>query len=75
MYTTKVNAAIGFTIAVVASLALFLQGDSNVLLNDDSMALIAGFVFLSILLGMIYWRRNMRQETISRRRRVETKRR
>ena len=75
MNTTKVNAVIGFTIVVAAGLALFLQGDSSVLLNDDSMALVAGFAFLSILSGMIYWRRNMRQETSFRRRRTATKKR
>jgi Na+/proline symporter len=75
MNTTKVNAAIGFTIVIVAGLALVLQGDSSVMLSDASMAIIAGFTFLSIILGMIYWRTGGQKETISHRRRAETNRR
>jgi hypothetical protein len=58
MNNTKVNALIGCVTLIVAGVALLLQGDKSLMLSENSMAMIAAFVFSSILLGLIYWWRS-----------------
>jgi len=65
MNTAKMNAAIGFVTVFAAGLLLYLQEDTKLMLPDVSSAWIAGFVFLSIVLGMIFWRNNNQRQNNS----------
>ncbi|MHC1746365.1 MAG: hypothetical protein AB9895_04490 [Negativicutes bacterium] len=65
MNTAKMNAAIGFVTVFAAGLLLYLQEDTKLMLPDVSSAWIAGFVFISIVLGMIFWRNNNQRQNNS----------
>ena len=76
MNTAKLNAAIGFITVFAAGLLLVSQEDAKLLLTDISSAWIAGFVFISIVLGMILWRNsNQQQENAFAKTRVKAKKR
>lgn len=75
MNTTKMNATIGFATVIVAGILLFFQEDANFRLSDVSSAWIAGFVFISIILGMIVWRTNTQNQSVSKPRQGRTKKR
>ncbi len=61
MNTTKMNALIGFATVIAAALLLLSQEDTRVGLSDGLSAWVAGFVFLSIVVGMVFWRNNSRR--------------
>jgi len=61
MNTTKMNALIGFATIFAAAILLLSQEDTKLWLSDISSAWVAGFVFLSIVVGMIFWRNSSRQ--------------
>jgi len=65
MNTAKMNAAIGFITVFAAGLLLYLQEDTKLMLPDVSSAWLAGFVFISIVLGMIFWRNNNQRQVHS----------
>ncbi|MBP1763821.1 MAG: hypothetical protein H6Q65_879 [Firmicutes bacterium] len=67
MNTTKMNAFIGFATVIAAGLLLLSQEDTKVGLSDSSSAWVAGFVFLSIVVGMVFWRNNSRRTLTSSR--------
>jgi len=70
------NAAIGLITVFAAGLLLFSQEDTKLMLSDISSAWLAGFVFMSILLGMILWRNNnQHQANSSVKTRIRTKKR
>lgn len=62
MNTAKMNAAIGFVTIFAAGLLLYLQEDTKLMLPEVSMAWIAGFAFICIVLGMVFWRNNVQSQ-------------